>query len=182
MSIEHDAIPNADLHEPKGVSAAAAGEVYAADGAAGGAWEIIMPHGGIYYSNIGTGTTFTTPTSYTLMNAASTTTHLKEFTNNSLGRLTYTGTPNRHAHIMADATFKHSTGSGQDAYFAIFLNGVEETGSNIVQAADSANYQHFAMHWDADLTTDDYIEVYLKTASGNLIIHKSYLFIMGMPE
>lgn len=38
MAIEHDAIPNAELHEPKGVSAATSGQVYVADGAGSGAW------------------------------------------------------------------------------------------------------------------------------------------------
>lgn len=38
MAIEHDAIPNADLHEPKGASSATSGQVYVADGAGSGAW------------------------------------------------------------------------------------------------------------------------------------------------
>lgn len=38
MAIEHDAIPNADIHEPKDVSSASAGNVYVADGAGSGTW------------------------------------------------------------------------------------------------------------------------------------------------
>lgn len=38
MAIEHDAIPNAELHEPKGVSAATSGQVYVANGSGSGVW------------------------------------------------------------------------------------------------------------------------------------------------
>jgi len=38
MAIEHDAIPNAELHEPKGVSAASSGQVYVANGSGSGVW------------------------------------------------------------------------------------------------------------------------------------------------
>ena len=39
MTIEHNTITDPDLHEPKGVSTALAGEVYIADGAGSGTWE-----------------------------------------------------------------------------------------------------------------------------------------------
>jgi hypothetical protein len=182
MAIEHVNISDAERHEPKGASTAAENTVYISDGATSGAWETLNPMGSWYYSDIGTGTTYTTPTSYTLMGMATTAGMVNDFTHNSLGRLTYSGTPDRHVHMAFDVTFKHSTGSGQDCYFAIFKNGVEETGSNIVQAASSAGYQQVAFHWDSMATTDDYYEIYLKTASGNIVVHKAYTFIMGMPD
>lgn len=39
MTILHVNIPDADRHEPKGVSTATAGQVYVADGAASGSWK-----------------------------------------------------------------------------------------------------------------------------------------------
>jgi hypothetical protein len=41
LAIEHSAIPNAGLHEPKGVSSAASGQVYVADGLGSGAWDFL---------------------------------------------------------------------------------------------------------------------------------------------
>lgn len=38
MAIEHVDIPDGERHEPKGVSTATVGQVYAADGAASGSW------------------------------------------------------------------------------------------------------------------------------------------------
>jgi len=39
MTIEHKDIPNANLHEPKGVSTASVNKVYVADGAGSGTWQ-----------------------------------------------------------------------------------------------------------------------------------------------
>ena len=174
------------IGEPKGAAAASTNEAYLADGAGSGAWETMNPHGGWRYTNIGTGTTFTTPTSYTLMNVVGGSTHLKQFTNNSLGRLTYTGTPQRHAHCVVDLSFKHSTGSGQDCFFAAYKNGsiiVDNTNNaEIVRTADSGNYGHVALHFDTLMATNDYIEIFLKVATGSITIHNAYLFAMGMPN
>lgn len=38
MAIQHSAIPDAQLHEPKGVATSAAGKVYVASGAGTGSW------------------------------------------------------------------------------------------------------------------------------------------------
>lgn len=182
MATEHDSILDPEIHEPKGVAAASSNTLYLADGAGSGAWEFANPHGGLYYTDIGTGTTITTPTAFTLIDPSTTATHLDQFTQNSLGRLTYTGTPSRHLHAVTDLSFKHSTGSGQDVYFSCFKNGVEVTGSTVVQTADSANFQHIAFHFDGQAVADDYYETYVKTASGSVIIHKFYMFLMGMPD
>ena len=40
-NVQHKDLPDAELHEPKGVAAASANEVYVADGAASGAWSKI---------------------------------------------------------------------------------------------------------------------------------------------
>ena len=45
-SIQHASIPDAQLHEPKGVAGAASGKVYLADGAGSGVWK--YPAGGAY--------------------------------------------------------------------------------------------------------------------------------------
>lgn len=189
---EHNTLVGSQCHEPKGADTATANQVYVADGSGSGTWTdittdiltsgVIVPHGGCYYNDIGTGTTFTAPAAYTLMNVATTaTTGASNFTHNSLNRLTYSGTGTRHTHGVVDISFKHSTGSGQDCYFAAYKNGVILPGSEVVQSADSANYQKIALHFDCHTTTSDYLEIYLKVASGNIIVHASYLFIMGMP-
>ena len=39
MTIQHKSIPDADLHEPKGVAGATSGTVYKANGSGSGTWE-----------------------------------------------------------------------------------------------------------------------------------------------
>ena len=96
------------------------------------------------------------------------------------GRLTYTGTPDRHVHLVCDTSFKHSTGGGQDVYFTFYKNGAITTAINVV-SADSADYKHGAFHYDTMMSTNDYIELYVRASSGNVIIHSAYMFLVGMP-
>lgn len=182
-TVEHSALTTGEIHEPKGAAAASAGEMFVADGAGSGEFTYPNPYGGWRYNDIGTGTTFTTPTSYTLMDVVGTTTNLNEFTHNALGRLTYTGTQARHLHAVIDTSFKHSTGGGNDIYFAVYKNGtiLGTPNSEMIQSADSATYHHIAIHFDDMASTNDYYEIYLKVASGNVIIHSAYMFLMGMP-
>lgn len=42
MSIEHSVITDPEIHEPKGVAAAASGRIYVADGAGSGAWSKVQ--------------------------------------------------------------------------------------------------------------------------------------------
>lgn len=179
MAIEHDSIPNADIHEPKGASAASSGQVYIANGAGSGSWRYV-PHGALYYSNIGTGTTITTPTAYTLINPTTTSDAApREFTHNSAGRLTYTGTTTIDCAVSVAITMKHTTGTGQDCYFSIYKNGSPLTGAEFVRTADSGNYGSITLLGHGEITTNDYIEVYCKVASGSIVVHAMAVEIEG---
>lgn len=39
MTVQHNAITDPDIHEPKGIAAATAGKVYVSDGASSGDWK-----------------------------------------------------------------------------------------------------------------------------------------------
>lgn len=182
--VQHSSLTGSECHEPKGADTATADHVYVADGATSGSFQLLNPYGGFRYNDIaGGGTTYTTPTSYTLVGMATTTTNVSNFTHNSLGRLTYTGTPNRHIHGVVDLSFKFNTGSGSEAIFAIYKNGsILGTPNAEGQAtAGNANYEHMAMHFDDMASTNDYYELYVKAASNNVIIDTYYMFLMGMP-
>lgn len=179
MPTEHKNITDPNIHEPKGVAAASDGQVYVADGAGSGDWRYI-PHAQCYYSNIGTGTTITTPTAYTLIGPATTGDAApRNFTHNSLGRLTYTGTDTVDITVHSSISFKHSTGTGQDCFFQIHKNGSPVTGAEFVATADSANYQHVGMNAHLSLTTNDYIEVFCKVATGSIVVHALTLETIG---
>lgn len=47
-NVTHSSLTGADLHEPKGVSGATAGQVYVADGAGSGNWTTAQQYAGVY--------------------------------------------------------------------------------------------------------------------------------------
>lgn len=57
--VEHVNIPDGEIHEPKGISTAALGKVYVADGAGSGSWSY-MPQGSGYYQDDSAGQVFNT--------------------------------------------------------------------------------------------------------------------------
>lgn len=180
--VEHVSITDPNIHEPKGVTSATADTVYVADGSGSGAWEQLNPYGGILYNDIaGSGTLFTSPTTYELLDMATAATHLSQFSTNNAGRLTYIGDSPRHVHAVMDASFKHSTGAGNDITFAVYKNGGLYNNFESVGTANSATFQRMVLHFDAMVTTNDYFEIYGKTPSGNLSVYCFYMFIMGMP-
>lgn len=58
-NVNHSDITDPNIHEPKGVSSADLGEIYVADGAGSGSWQII-PTGWGYYKDNASAQTFTT--------------------------------------------------------------------------------------------------------------------------
>jgi len=175
----HSTLTGADLHEPKGVAAASAGQIYIADGAGSGAQRNV-PHSAFYYDDIGTGTTITTPTAYTLIGPATTGDAVpREFTHNSLGRLTYTGTTTVDIQITVTLSFKHSTGAGTDCFFQIYKNGAGVSGGQQVTDGDTAFHTiALNVHVDA-VATNDYFEVYTKASAGNIIVHAINMQVRG---
>lgn len=63
MAIEHKLIVDAELHEPKGVAGASAGQVYSANGSGSGAWAVPLLMGIYDYNDLTTATTPITLTS-----------------------------------------------------------------------------------------------------------------------
>lgn len=169
--VEHVDIIDGERHEPKGADSANAGAVYVSDGAQSGSWRRI-PHGALYYDDIGTGTTLTTPTIYTLVGPATVgDADPREFTHNSLGRLTYTGDANIDMNAAASITFKHSSATLVDVFFQFHVNGVPVAGAQHASAALSGNYQHVSLTSHFPLVNGDYVEVFALTASGDVIVH-----------
>lgn len=179
MSVQHSAITDPNIHEPKGASTASAGMVYVADGVGSGDWKL-QPHAYCYYSNIGTGTTYTTPTSYTLINPTTSGDAAPiGFTHNSAGRLTYTGTDTIDISFTATVTLKHSTGAGNDCYFAFHKNGTIDTPSISVISADSTTYMSTTILGHVSMATNDYVELFCKVAAGNIIVHSFKVLAHG---
>jgi hypothetical protein len=177
-NVAHASLSGADLHEPKGIASASSGMVYVADGASSGSWRYI-PHSFCYYANIGTGTTYTAPTSYTLVNPTTIgDANQTNFTHNSAGRLTYTGSTTIDVTITCTLTAKHSA-SATDCFFQLYKSGSGIAGAEVVEEVNSSNYSGLTIVSHTSLATNQYVELYCKTASGNIVVHAMNLSVLG---
>ena len=70
MTIQHNAIDDPDIHEPKGVSTVTAGRVYISNGSGSGTWAYppAKPHAELYISGGTTAHTLAAASAFTLLN------------------------------------------------------------------------------------------------------------------
>lgn len=169
-----------DTHEPMGADSASLGNIYISDGANSGDWRMI-PSGYCRYHNIATGTTVTAPVVYTLVAPVTVGgTILRDYSHNALGRLTSIGTETVSTYVTATVSFKHSTGANIDCLFQIHKNGVA-TAPEFVVTATNANFFHVTLSTEVSIATNDYVEVFCKASAGNIIVHSLTLKTGGNP-
>jgi hypothetical protein len=180
-TIQHKDIPNADLHEPKGVSAAVTKKVYVSNGSGSGAWDYPFVHGSTAFVDLATPSTLTTPTSYT--KAAPTTTNSSasvEFTEATNGRLTYTGTRSRRGVVRALITLDQTAGATRPVNAAIYKNGSVIAATVIQEELPDSGMRTLTLMADTAMATNDYFEVYVKiTGTGNVRIYALNLMANG---
>jgi hypothetical protein len=70
MTVQHNAITDPDIHEPKGIAAATAGKVYVSDGASSGDWKYApgKAHAEIYITSGATTHTLAAASAFTKLN------------------------------------------------------------------------------------------------------------------
>ena len=181
-NISHSTLTDPYLHEPKGVAAAADGAVYVADGAGSGNWTQAST-GFLNYTDNVTGVTITTPTAFTLVNVPSDTHGTqREYTHNSAGRLTYTGTGTISTKIHATCVVETSTTS-VEVVGEIFINGSPAFPAQFVaevSASGSGQFVTLPLVGYADLSTNDYIEVYVQASAGDLQVYGLNILAEGV--
>jgi hypothetical protein len=69
-NIQHSALTDPNLHEPKGASTAASGKVYVSDGGGSGSWKYIAGHsyGDLYITNSSTSQTLAASSAFAKLN------------------------------------------------------------------------------------------------------------------
>lgn len=181
-TISHKNLPNAQLHECKGASAASLGQVSIADGAGASAYKYANPRGSIYFVDISTPLSITYPAAFTKITpvtvASSTNVEVTEANN---GRLTYTGTDTLDFRAICNLSVDQSVGANRDIHLALYKNGSLVPGSTIVTTAPSGLKQLITSLFDVNLATNDYIEAYIKNngGSGDINVYTYYLGLMG---
>ena len=139
------------------------------------------PYGGLYVSSP-VATMISTPG--TMVKALGTTlaTNLRNMTMPTSNRLTYTGAPDRHFHIVASLSLDHG-GNNDNISTAIAKNGTVLAHSKLTRfMATGADRGAVACHGDVMLSTNDYLEIFLtnEDESVSVTLEQGYLFAMGM--
>lgn len=203
MSVQHAAIVDPNIHEPKGVSTAPNGGVYVANGAGSGVWytkaqlaalllpelgiPAAVPYGGLYWTADSV-TTITTSGVFVKAAGTTTATNLLQFdTNSTSNRLRYTGTASRHFSLVAGASLKFVTGTNQVAELGIYHYDASEESGAMIPHSDSralvpgSDFNHLVTNADIFLDENDYIELWLanETNTNNLSVIYGYLSAMG---
>ena len=187
-NVNHSALSDPYLHEPKGASTAAAGDVYLANGAGSGAWTELSRYVNGYvnfnavapYAYQHSVTTSYTPLNPTfLLNAAN------GFTASASpnARLVYTGTESITASFNFTIAYKNDSGTNRDVEIVFYKNGVILNGGHIIVSAVSGEWNSATLTDLASITTNDYIEVFVKGSGAfTLDLASASLTILGVPN
>jgi len=178
-NIEHSTLTSTELHEPKGANSADANTVYVANGVGSGAWRI-SPNAFCSYVSP-TGTTIVAPTTFTLLNPpTSTTGTLREFSHNSAGRLTYTGTNPMTFRVHAQISFQHIGAGSGIVDIIVFKNNLPIGVPCSTNVSGSGSVSHLSGLNQFDLTTNDHVEVYIQASTGDVLIETFVLSAEGI--
>lgn len=182
--VAHASLPNADLHECKGASTAAAGKTIIAGGAGTATFKYANPHGSIYFENIATPNVLTFPAVATKANPTTVASGTAlEFTEGTNARLTYTGADTMDMRVIFNVSLDQAAGANRDIVLYIYKNGSVITGSSVINTTSSAVKVLTTSIFDvANVATGDYFEAYIKNngASGDVNIYTFVLTMFGM--
>lgn len=186
-NVNHSALTDPYLHEPKGASTASAGEVYVADGAGSGDWKEAHQFIGAHIPFDATTPAYqhSATTSPTVINPTFTVSVSDGFSGTTTpnARLVYDGTDPINAALSLTLSTKQASGSNKDVQWVFYKNGVELPGSRTIRTISSGTWGSITVLGYTTLATNDYIEVYSLANSATTVDYASGFFkIMGVPS
>lgn len=110
-------------------------------------------------------------------------TNVDDFSVTTGGRLTYTGTPTIHAHVVCNFTAFVTINASKDLNFYLYKNGTTQLGCHLALTTQgNSDHESTAIHADVQLATNDYIELWCsnETDTNNITLEDAYLFAQGM--
>lgn len=167
--VEHNALTDPELHEPKGAAAATAGQVYVADGAGSGAFQGI----GISYSQgfLNGNSTVTTISgtgagNEVRVNTGGSWSDVPGLSNNFSadvnGRITYDGTKDIFALVNFTFSINQGSAAAKVYTFQVAVNGTVVPSSLMEVSTDGTNDDYVTGHSIVNLTNGDYVEIYVR--------------------
>lgn len=181
-NINHSALSDPYLHEPKGASTALPGQIYVADGAGSGDWvENSRAFSGYLTFSTTSTYNFTASTTDVVMNPTFNIGVNNGFTGLSSpnARVRYDGSETIAASITLAFSFKQASGSAREIQLSLFKNGVEVPGSRMVTTAVSGEWKALPIKSELNLSTNDYLEVFIKADASCTINFASGQFVIN---
>lgn len=177
MTIQHNLITGSDLHEPKGVAAAANKTVYVADGSGSGAWTLHNSLANVYIAFDAASPTYTqaNTTSDVILDPTWVSGVVSGFTvqTSPNARLRYDGTDTKNATITLAMACNQASGSNKNVEFALFKNGTEIAGSRSIRTTTTSDWGNITVIGSTTIATNDYIEIKSKTSAAATIQYAS---------
>lgn len=177
----HKNMPDSQLHEVKGAATAAAGKMPIANGTGLAPFSYANPIGATSFINNAVPFSMTSPTVYTKVNPVTTALGVAiEVTEGTNARLTYTGTRTSIFKINAVISLLQSTGSNKEISVKLYKNSTAIAHSEVIQTTSTAITNQISLNATVSLATNDFIECYIITESGDLFIKGFYLDMIGI--
>ena len=142
---------------------------------------LINPFGSFYVSSPA-GTSITQAGTYVKAAGTTTANNLSSFTMPASNRLTYTGTATRHFHIATHLSFTSSTGNRVIGVQLAVDGTALPNSTHTVKIGTGSDTQAMSLHWDAMMSSNQYIELFITDTQGTntITLSTGYLFALGM--
>ena len=179
MTVQHKLITGAELHEPKGVAAAANKTVYVANGSGSGVWTPPNAEASVYIAFNSASPTYTqaNTTSDVVLDPSWISGVVSGFTVSTQpnARLRYTLVlTQRMLTITLAMACNQASGSNKNLEFALFKNGAELAGSRSIRTTTTNDLGKYYSCWHSTtMATNDYIEIFSKADASTTIQYAS---------
>ena len=182
---QHNAIANADLHEPSGTDTAEAGQVYVFRTSSIAEWQDVhyssmKPEGLVAPAH----KTLTTPTSYTALGMVGF--EENEQSGSLVGgqgpSITWDDSFPIIAQVSWNVCLQHTDAGAQSVFATLMKNGVALTNYELEENQGSNLHLQLADTVMLRLVFGDVLTIAVKAAAGNLTIHNAYISAWGVKE
>jgi hypothetical protein len=186
-NVNHSTLTDPYLHEPKGVASAPSGSVYLANGTGGGSWTELSRYvcGFVGFDASTPAYQHSVTTTYSALNP----TFSLEATNgfsavaSPNARLVYTGSEDIKGTATFILNYKNSSGTQHDLEIVFYKNGSIMNGGHVIVTAQTGVWSTATLTDLASLSTNDYIEVFVKgSTTFTLDVASANLTILGVPN
>ncbi len=178
-NVNHSALSDPYLHEPKGISTASVGSIYVADGTGSGSWNHAHHYVGGYvdFDSVSPESQAIT-TVFSVLDPTFALAENSGFTalSSPNARIRYDETEEMIATINFSTSIRHAAGGSRNVELAIYLNGAIIPGAHAIQTTDNSEWSNLTLVGQVELAQNDYIEVWAK-ASQSLTLETASAFL-----